>query len=334
MANNKVIFGGQTIIDITSTTATESDVAQGKIFFKANGSQAIGSASGGGGGSVNIWQDQNGYVVLDDEVQSTQVITPLSVTANGTYTAPTGYAYNPITVNVSSGSGSVGVFGVQEFIAKIHDSTVALKDTQFAGWTPSTTAKSIYSTIEGEPYYCEYTADPMCFGIEWIVIFDPVYTNSATQTAQVTRYVFVGDLTEFYKPNSYTDLLTETFKRQTSMVDIPSTSYKSITTYYTTAGDLTDVIGNLTYGIYVNSMPQSDRSKVTSGGQDQWKITPALPNIYARVSSSYMSATNMESLDQNNSTIRIVGNLYKMTPQNNTLSIKMSQLVDIYNNGI
>lgn len=39
---------------------------------------------------------------------SSTTITPLSVTENGTYTAPTGTAYSPVTVNVS-GSESVGI---------------------------------------------------------------------------------------------------------------------------------------------------------------------------------------------------------------------------------
>lgn len=34
-------------------------------------------------------------------------ITPLEVTENGTYTAPTGTAYSPVTVNVSGGGGAV-----------------------------------------------------------------------------------------------------------------------------------------------------------------------------------------------------------------------------------
>ena len=47
MANNqyvnKVTFGNDTLMDITSTTAEEADVASGKIFFKADGSQAVGT---------------------------------------------------------------------------------------------------------------------------------------------------------------------------------------------------------------------------------------------------------------------------------------------------
>ena len=39
---------------------------------------------------------------------SSTTITPLSVTENGTYTAPTGTAYSPVTVNVSGGE-SIGI---------------------------------------------------------------------------------------------------------------------------------------------------------------------------------------------------------------------------------
>lgn len=46
--------GGQArFTDTTPTTAVESDVASGKIFIKADGSQATGTASGGGGESKN-----------------------------------------------------------------------------------------------------------------------------------------------------------------------------------------------------------------------------------------------------------------------------------------
>lgn len=40
---NKVIYGNQTVMDITDTTAEESDVASGEVFYKANGSRSVGT---------------------------------------------------------------------------------------------------------------------------------------------------------------------------------------------------------------------------------------------------------------------------------------------------
>lgn len=61
MAVNKVIKSdGTTLIDITPTTAVASDVAEGKIFFLADGTQAIGT-----GGSVT-WEtlyEGSAYIV-------------------------------------------------------------------------------------------------------------------------------------------------------------------------------------------------------------------------------------------------------------------------------
>lgn len=53
--------------DTSVTTAVESDVASGKIFIKADGSQATGTGSGGGGGGCDVTQDENGYIVLPEQ---------------------------------------------------------------------------------------------------------------------------------------------------------------------------------------------------------------------------------------------------------------------------
>lgn len=57
MANqyvNKLILGNETLFDISGDTATAADVAQGKTFHLASGAPAVGTASGGGGGSATI----------------------------------------------------------------------------------------------------------------------------------------------------------------------------------------------------------------------------------------------------------------------------------------
>lgn len=45
MAINKIIYAGQTLLDLTNDDVTEVDVLQGKIFHKPNGQSATGSCT-------------------------------------------------------------------------------------------------------------------------------------------------------------------------------------------------------------------------------------------------------------------------------------------------
>lgn len=49
MAINKVVYNGTTLIDITDSTATAPDVAEGKYFYTREGIKTLGTGSGGGG---------------------------------------------------------------------------------------------------------------------------------------------------------------------------------------------------------------------------------------------------------------------------------------------
>lgn len=40
---NKVIYGDQTLIDITDATATSGDVIEGEIFYSASGARSVGT---------------------------------------------------------------------------------------------------------------------------------------------------------------------------------------------------------------------------------------------------------------------------------------------------
>ena len=80
---NKVVYGNTTLIDLTDSTLSSTDqLAQGITAYDRSGTKITGTASGGG-----------------------TTVEALSVTQNGTYTAPTGVAYSPVTVNVSGGGG-------------------------------------------------------------------------------------------------------------------------------------------------------------------------------------------------------------------------------------
>lgn len=81
MAINFVKYGNTTLIDLTGDDAVESDVAQGKKFHKRDGTQATGTASGGGGKNVQ------GYMGQDYSRQSSLTETDVSLTVakTGTY---------------------------------------------------------------------------------------------------------------------------------------------------------------------------------------------------------------------------------------------------------
>lgn len=64
----------------------------------------IKSAIENKGGTVSSSAKLNDYAGLINNL-AFPVIQPLSVTSNGTYSASSGYAYNPVTVSVASGGG-------------------------------------------------------------------------------------------------------------------------------------------------------------------------------------------------------------------------------------
>ena len=90
---------------IASDAAASSDIANGKKAY-VNGSLITGTASGGGSGG-NVYQDGDGYLVLDDDAPTQPTLITKSITANGTYNASSDSAdgYSSVTVNVSGGGG-------------------------------------------------------------------------------------------------------------------------------------------------------------------------------------------------------------------------------------
>lgn len=108
---NKVIINGSTKLDLSNDTVTADKVLNGYTAHDSSGKAIVGTASGGitPTGTISITSngthDVTQYASANVNVPTpTPTIQSLSVTENGTYTAPSGVdGYSPITVNVSGG---------------------------------------------------------------------------------------------------------------------------------------------------------------------------------------------------------------------------------------
>lgn len=91
------ISGGGTakFTEVSDTTATASDVANGKVFYTADGTKATGTASGGGGGAE-----------VETKTVSNSSNTATSISFTGLEGEPIAFFVRVTTTITSSGSSS------------------------------------------------------------------------------------------------------------------------------------------------------------------------------------------------------------------------------------
>ena len=105
----------------------------------------------GGGGTVTIVDTLDaagGTIRTITPSPNTTTIMPLSVTSNNTYTAPTGYAYSPVTVNVSGGGGSpYTLLGSAEYTVNTTSTTATNVGSINCGSSAWTSSKFILAIV-------------------------------------------------------------------------------------------------------------------------------------------------------------------------------------------
>ncbi len=97
----------------------------------------------GGSGDGYVWQDQDGYVHLSDEEGTQTTIDALTINASGTYTAPTGHAYSPVTVP----SGTEGTPTTTKGTVSNHSISVTPSVTNTAGYITGSTKTGTAVTV-------------------------------------------------------------------------------------------------------------------------------------------------------------------------------------------
>lgn len=143
MAVNKVVYGGNTLIDLTSDTATASDVAQGKTFHLADGTQATGTASGDGG-------DEDPYPVRNDGKTHLWIVVDDPTDMKVTVAVNT--IYSPGII-VDWGDGDISNISAKRFVhtytsTGLYEVVIARNGAGGANWKFATsTAGIMYSDV-------------------------------------------------------------------------------------------------------------------------------------------------------------------------------------------
>lgn len=114
---NIVVFDGDTLVDLTSDTVVADKLLAGYTAHNSAGQVISGTCDfNANTSSDTVVADKltSGYTAHDANGQAITgtkqsiTVNSLSVTENGIYTAPTGTAYNPVTVNVIAPRNVIG----------------------------------------------------------------------------------------------------------------------------------------------------------------------------------------------------------------------------------
>ena len=152
MAINKIVYGNETLIDLTEDTATESDVASGAMFHLANGVRTTGTAKYASAPVANGNADKSN-AMLFGRVDSTSTATVFTATVDGltelvdgtavyltnhVVTSASGFTINvnglgakKVYNNLTNATRDTTIFNVAYGMLFIYDSTL---DSNNGGW--------------------------------------------------------------------------------------------------------------------------------------------------------------------------------------------------------
>ena len=327
MAINKVVYGSTPLIDLTDSTLSDpSDLMSGVTAYDRTGTLLTGTGTGGGQGG-NVWQDQDGYVHLDDEAQSGQItVESLNVTQNGTYTAPTGKAYSPVTVSVSGGGGQYAWLGSgAEKASTIASVVFNLKDdTTYDSWEATTSS----TIIRAESATAEHTVTldlaSYDYCILWTAFCEPKYLPNTALINTTYRYSFVsgnivsGRALGSQDPSSTFPITTA------SQVSLSSAS----SVYYYNATGIIARSNTIYAPCYVVAIPSLVFGTVSN---ESVSVEVKYPAIYARCNSSRFATSMKSFVDSENTNLSITLDLIRCPHGNSCLGNTSKMMYDALN---
>ena len=230
--------------------------------------------------------------------------------------------------------GSVGPYDWISPGATLHSTYTfrkTLAETDFATWTPATSAQKILGAQACGSAFTVTDLDQYDYYVIQKFDFVPGYKAGATLKTTVARYISFqwGVFSASYNANITANPSVDMAKNFTM-----DSLENQLFAYYNSSGALLTT-GNFKstsntyarYGVYVNGAP----SLSVSGTWPNITLSVSTSSTYAKAQSSYCTTTRMEELDQNTSKFTYVVDIVK-APIYSMQSKAIRSIADIYNN--
>ena len=204
---------------------------------------------------------------------------------------------------------------------RFYQQEVALEDTDFATWTPSTTAQVIQAyanvgTFSADMANYEYM-------LRWRWYYDIAQSAGATLKATVDRQFGCIYQQLHRRANSLTNIstMTDSYNYCTTMF-----SGSSYIIYWNTSGTLTFNVGQ-SYGFYA----AAQAATFSSGTSNTPTVTVRRPPISARCSATYFATARAPEVDQENSFCRLVCDIYRIKRTTGAVRNMYRDAMEMYN---
>lgn len=194
-----------------------------------------------------------------------------------------------------------------------------LDTTSFPTWTASTTAGTIKAAANGT--VTKLDLKDYEYYLEWIWCIDVAQLEGATMKAMPDRTYGVFYQVAHQRPYGITNFETENDAYNYCTVLFTASEYNI---YYNTSGNQSWTTSM--YGVYCTNTAGtlSSTSSLTPN------LTPKSPAITARCNSSYFATARKAEVDAENSTIKVVGKLYRVDRDSSVIKNMYMNAVHLY----
>ena len=221
-------------------------------------------------------------------------------------------------------SGPLAYMGLDiEWVKKIYSGSWLLKDTAYHDWVLATTAKVIVASQTLSNTADKYAADMANYDyiMRWRVRCDLALTDVTPNTVPVIQCTDIYQVLH-KRPSSRTNAQAEIYNG-----NVCNTQYTCPRVdYYNSSG--TETVGwTSSYGFYGAAVAAT----FSNSTSDTPTVTFKTPSVSARCNTTYFATTSGPMINENTSTVKMRGDLYRVKKGSTFICKAFENVIDIYN---